>query len=1217
LDHSSREHIGTAELAKLLEELRERSESMMDVQEAHPHLAACMSCREQFEGLAMLDRQLKSARPTPSAPGRDGCPGPSLWREIAGGLTPPEETLARVEHASRCGHCGPLLHHAVAELAALNGEMTEAERRYIATLESARTEWQRNLAQRMAGTRNSRSDRESVSWWQRQLTFPRLAIVGGSLLAVIGVGLWVPFQRNRPAVADRLIARAYTEKRTLELRIAGASYAPLRISRGPAASFTSSPPPLLKAEALIAGQLESHYADPAWLQAEGQADLLEGKYDAAVEALHRALELDPNSPAILTDLATGYFQRALQEEHKDDFGAAFECLSQVLNVHPDDPVALFNRAIVSEHQFLYQQALDDWDHYLRVDSNSQWAEEARNRAAVVREKLKLHSSKAPPLLSPTDLTAAATVDVAAEFDGRVEEYLHEAIRSWLPQAFPVARSEEGKADPSATKALFVLADITSQRHGDQWLSDLLSGSSAPRFSQAAAALARSVQANDAGGYDISLQQADLAERLFRASGNMAGVFRAQFERAFAAQLTRRSEACRRQARAALQEALKYSYPWLQIQLGLENGVCSGLMNDRGAYDRAAQRAMAQAQKSAYGGLYLRALGFAADFRFATGAVSGGSKLADLGLERFWSAPYPAMRGYNLYSEVAVKANAAGQANLQVAAWQEALTLVASDPDPLLRAWAHRSLANAAVLAHRPQVAERNYAEAVRLFTLAPRTDASRNYALENEIRVAELEGRLGRFEPAIVRLTAIQDQVRTLSNDYLAQMFYSTLGELELGRHRSSEAKQALRPALALAEKSLATLNNEEERTDWSKTAAPVYLALSEAELVQGDSQDALEIYEWYLGAQQRDPAGSRFTPSSYRSGFQPAIPGPSQLESRLPMLAKETVLTYAVLPDGLAIWVYDNRGLNARWIPKATDGLQDLAARFRDLTSDPKSEPSAVRRDARSLYESLIAPVEQYLEPGRTLVIETEGWLAGVAFEALLDSRGHYLIERAPLVHSPGGDSQTPRDDTRISANLPALVVGSTASSSVDSLVPLPDVVAEADTVAGDFHPVHVLEGRDATLRAVESGLPQASVFHFAGHSLATAEGTGLMLESEPGSESTPGLMDAIMVGELHLQNLQLAVLSACSTASSSGGASGFNSITDALLRAGVPHVVASRWPVDSAVSRKFVEDFYTNLLSGEPVPDSIRRTSLRMLSNPQISHPYYWAAFAAYGQR
>src|ERR1700730_11169456 len=119
------------ELAKLLEESRRRPESALDAADVHPHLAACLTCREQFEDLALLDRQLdrqmKGMRPAESPPRQGDWPGPALWREIAAGLTPPDETHASLQHASRCDHCGPLLREAVAEVSNLNGEITEAE----------------------------------------------------------------------------------------------------------------------------------------------------------------------------------------------------------------------------------------------------------------------------------------------------------------------------------------------------------------------------------------------------------------------------------------------------------------------------------------------------------------------------------------------------------------------------------------------------------------------------------------------------------------------------------------------------------------------------------------------------------------------------------------------------------------------------------------------------------------------------------------------------------------------------------------------------------------------------------------------------------------------------------------------------------------------------------------------------------------------------------
>jgi tetratricopeptide (TPR) repeat protein len=429
-----RNHLGEGDLAKLLEEGRQLPGPMVDTEQIHPHFATCTDCRQKFEVLVAFDRQLRSSMHGQSTPQPSDCPKQEVWREVAAGVAPADWTRVWIEHAGGCNHCGPLLRGAVAELSNLRGEITDAERKQIAALNSANLQWQQRLGQRIAGTTQAAASRESL-WWKQWLSAPRMVAVGISVVALVVAGSWFVAHRKQPAVADQLLARAYTEKRTLELRIAGASYAPLRVSLGPTASFTSRPPALLKAEAMIASQLASRPSDPAWLQAKAKADVLEGKYDAAVEALRRALELQPHSPALLTDLATAYFQRAQQEDRKEDFGAAYEYLSQALQAQPDDPIALFNRAIVAEHQFLYQQALEDWEHYLRVDSGSPWAEEARNRANAIRAKLKEHAEKTRPLLSPAELVAASTSQ-ESEVDERVEEYLHEAVRSWLPQAFP-------------------------------------------------------------------------------------------------------------------------------------------------------------------------------------------------------------------------------------------------------------------------------------------------------------------------------------------------------------------------------------------------------------------------------------------------------------------------------------------------------------------------------------------------------------------------------------------------------------------------------------------------------------------------------------------------------------------------------------------------------------------------------------------------------------
>jgi CHAT domain-containing protein/cytochrome c-type biogenesis protein CcmH/NrfG len=1191
--------------------------------EDHPHIAECSACREQFEELVQFDRQIKIAQMENDKPIRTaqaGCPDQAIWREIAAGLTAYAQTLSCVEHASGCSHCGPLLHTAVADLGALGQTLSDAERKYIATLQSANPDWQRQLTSRIAGVPLSGSSQQSKTTWSG-MTWLRpsaasFGVAGASLLAIIALASWGIVHRSQSPAAERLLARAYTEQRTLELRITGAEYAPLRISRGAQTSFNNRSEALLKAEALISTGLQSHPSDATWLQAEAQADLLEGKYDAAVESLRRALQLSPHSPAILTDLGTAYFQRAQQEDKQDDLGTAYEYLSRALQFRPDDPVALFNRAIVSEHQFLYHQAIEDWEHYLRVEPASQWAEEARNHANNVREILKRHGNMAP-LLSPAGVVAAAAATSGgSDIDPRIEEYLQEAVRSWLPQAFPETRPS---ANADASRALFFLAQLARQQHGDTWLADLLQGSSAPRFPKALASLARSVTANEAGDYDVSRQQAKLAEKSFRVSGNMAGVLRAQFEQTYAAQINRNSEECRRKATAGLAKAESYSYPWLQIELGLEEGVCSALMEDLGTYGKMAQRAMDRAQNHGYGGLYLRSLLFLADQRIATGDRPGAWKLSFTGLQSCWSGLCSPARAYNIYGGLAYDTGSHDQFHLQVAFWQEAIAVFGPDKHLLYRATAHELLARAASAAHQPRLASEQHSEAARLYALSPRTEASRTDAIENQVRNAQLELDQGQTESALTQLISVQDQIRSLSNDYVIQMFYSVLGELQLRRHREVEAEQALKPALALAEQSLASLRSEEERIAWKNNAAPVYLALTEAKLLQGHQQESLEVYERYLGASQG--VAKREPPDRQQPMEQPL-----RLPLLLPLLSHETVLAFAALPDGLAIWVCDDRGVHAEWVAKPTDDLQELSNLFYDMASDPKSDISTLRRDGRSLYNALILPVEPRLAPGRTLVIEADGWLARVPFEALVDAGNHYLIERWPVVHSLGQDSEARlRTDNSvngsdsnqaapISARMPALVVASDASSQKEGLPPLVGISAEADAVASGFRSARVLKGSEATLRGVQQNLPSAEVFHFAGHSLDTPDRSGLMLKDAGPPTGIPSLLDAAAVRKLNASSLRLAVLSACSTGSGAGGPGGFHSITEALLRAGVPHVVASRW--EAVETRGFMNDFYRSALSGQSVSEAVRQASRNMLADSRTAHPYYWSAFAAYGR-
>lgn len=97
----------------------------------------------------------------------------------------------------------------------------------------------------------------------------------------------------------------------------------------------------------------------------------------------------------------------------------------------------------------------------------------------------------------------------------------------------------------------------------------------------------------------------------------------------------------------------------------------------------------------------------------------------------------------------------------------------------------------------------------------------------------------------------------------------------------------------------------------------------------------------------------------------------------------------------------------------------------------------------------------------------------------------------------------------------------------------------------------------------------------------------------------------------------MDLVVLSACDTGKGSSGAStDYDSLVRAFVRGGAMHVVASRWRIDSAATNSFMNVFYKALLAGKSVPESVQDAAHALRTRRETSHPYYWAAFRAFGQ-
>jgi CHAT domain-containing protein len=1047
--------------------------------------------------------------------------------------------------------------------------------------------------------------------------------------ALLGVGfvalfLLHPFRSTRDEV-DQQIATAYTENRTMEVRIAGASYSSLRQERGRPEADPEERLSLYDAVRTIKKQLSKTPDDPLWLQARARVDLLDHHFEAAIQSLERALEIEPNSSQLLVDLASAYFEQAERGHRAIDYGNAIDYLGQALSYASDDPVALYNRAVVCERMFLYAQAVEDWKHYLKVDPQGAWSEDAARRLKNLQAKLDEHQQEMMrPLLKPEDLSGARLDRAGSlqEIDQRIEEYVKRAVTRWLPAAYPVAGANAERTRKTRS-ALRLLALLARQRHHDPWLSDLLANTSSPDYPEAVAALARAVRANDDDDTTAAQLNAEKAEQLFSSMPDNAGVLRAQLESIFAGHVNQDGDSCLRSALKVKPAIEKSGYIWLRAQYHLELGTCFWLKDGSlGKANEFYRRTAVEAKEAGYKELYLRAQDHMAAFAGNSGNFRESAETISRALALFWNGTYPPMRGYNLYYNLAELARARKQANLQLSAWDDGVKLIDLTPAKTLRLMARSLTADAATAAGKPDRALLEFDQVDQLFRKVPLTKANKAARLEAEIRRAEVQIGLDRL-PEASRLPALKPEVDKFKDNFLGLLYYTNLGELQARLHDDAQAESSLQTAISFAEQDLRSLNDEKARLQWSLRSSAAYRNLAELKLRQGAAGQGLEIWEWYRAAALRSntPAENRQSTSHHEERVMfrkandpkttPAWPvsQTERLPRNLGMLNAATTLSFMRLRENYVGWVYDDRGTFPFNIPGNSAYIDSLARRFRRLCLDRNSDLRTLKEQGRVLYDLLIRPAEEKLALRANLVIEGDGGLNGIAFEALVDPQGRYLAEKNSVESSLGLQYRSHAHATEPITALSRAVVAVVPTSQVVADLPyLSQVVWEGQTVEGQFRSAKVLSEQEATVATLRAALAGAQVFHFAGHAVATETMTGLLLWEAPfGADSLKGL---------DLSKLQLAVLSACDTAGEIEGAE-YNpdSLVHPFVFAGVPRVVVSRWNVDSDATRQFMELFYRDLLKGKSTAEALKNAEEGLRTSKATEHPYYWAAFAEFG--
>src|SRR5262249_10263805 len=147
--------------------------------------------------------------------------------------------------------------------------------------------------------------------------------------------------------------------------------------------------------------------------------------------------------------------------------------------------------------------------------------------------------------------------------------------------------------------------------------------------------------------------------------------------------------------------------------------------------------------------------------------------------------------------------------------------------------------------------------------------------------------------------------------------YWASLGELHVRTGKLQQAEAELLEAIALIEKNEDSLSSEADLLTWQRDTSRIYRTLLEIYSENyHDSERSFAFLEWYRAEPLRPMQIRRqhkiplVIQTSSRPGSTSAFP--SQQYSLKP---GDAVITWALLPDGLALWLLDSTGLHFSWL--------------------------------------------------------------------------------------------------------------------------------------------------------------------------------------------------------------------------------------------------------------------------------------------------------------
>jgi CHAT domain-containing protein len=558
---------------------------------------------------------------------------------------------------------------------------------------------------------------------------------------------------------------------------------------------------------------------------------------------------------------------------------------------------------------------------------------------------------------------------------------------------------------------------------------------------------------------------------------------------------------------------------------------------------------------------------------------------------------------NHLATVAIYAREGGLGYATLAVRNEVLDVARGLGKPDVLAWAHCARARDLAAVGRSAAARRDVAEAMRWADRMPESGRERVRA-----DVTLVLGQLTRRDDphsALPLLASVVDSYRRMRLDldlataqYEAALAARGTGDLAGGR-------LYLHHAVEQIEKQRASFESAEVRATFYETVENVFDAMIDNELESGRPASAFEYLERSREV-LRTPG--RSTPSSARTGIE-------VVRARMP---KSMVLVeYALLRDRIIIWTVSSAGWRQHSVAVPRDSVATLVNTLLRGTGEANTGGADAGAE---LFDVLLRPVADELNGITQLTVVPDRELYRVPFAALRDgATGRHVIEQYQVrtVPSTAFFLESVAQPVRLPVKPSALVIGNPAldTTAVLLLPDLPGSRREAQQIARLYGGARLLMGGDARRGEVLDLLPNYSVVHFAGHAVFNNEQPELSyLALAPDAAEAGGILYAREIGNLRLSNVDVVVLSACSTLSPRTSRVGVTAgLAYSFLRAGAPATISTLWDVSDQATTGVTVEFHRQLANGVSAAEALRLAQLRALKSERAGPNVLgaWAAF------